>query len=179
MPFSRQQKEDLLNRYHEGMAEAPHIFLMDYKGVTVTEDTLFRRRVREAGGTYEVVKNRLVLRAIEGKALQELNDKFRGPTAVAYSDDDPVGLAKAITAFVKEVPAVEIKGGLVEGQIIAPEDVQKIASLPSREELLSKLVFLLQSPVSGIVKVLGALPRQFVIALDQVRQQKEGSASGG
>ena len=125
MPFSRQQKEELLNRYQGGMAVAPHVFLVDYNGVTVTEDTIFRRRVREAGGTYEVVKNRLVLRAIEGAALQDLNEKFHGPTAVAYSGDDPVGLAKAITAFVKEVPAVEIKGGLVEGQIIAPEDVQK------------------------------------------------------
>jgi large subunit ribosomal protein L10 len=179
MPFSRQQKEDLMNRYQQGMAGAPHIFLMDYKGVTVTDDTIFRRRVREVGGTYEVVKNRLVLRAIEGTALQDLKDKFRGPTAVAFSGDDPVGLAKAITSFVKDVPEVEIKGGLVEGQIISPEDVQQIASLPSREELISKLVFLLQSPVSGFVKVLGAIPRQFVIALEQIRQQKEGSTSDG
>ena len=122
-----------------------------------------------------MVKNRLVLRAIDGKALEGLNDQFQGPTAVAYSGDDPVGLAKAVSTFVKEVDAVEIKGGLVEGQIIAAEDVQKIASLPSREELITKLVYLLQSPVSGFVKVLGAIPRQFVIALDQVRQQKEGS----
>ena len=175
MPFSRQQKEQLLSRYEERMAQASHVFLMDYKGVTVTQDTLFRRRVREVGGAYEVVKNRLALRAIEGKSLQDLQDQFRGPTAVAYSQEDPVGLAKAITDFVKEVPALEIKGGLVEGQIIAPEDVQKIASLPSREELITKLVFLLQSPISGFVRVLGAIPRQFVIALDQIRQQKEGS----
>lgn len=177
MPFSRQQKEQLLSRYEERMAQAPHVFLMDYKGVTVTEDTQFRRRVREVGGVYEVVKNRLALRAIEGKSLQDLQDQFHGPTAVAYSQDDPVGLAKAITDFVKEVPAVEIKGGLVEGQIIAAEDVQKIASLPSREELVSKLVYLLQSPISGFVKVLGAIPRQFVVALDQIRQQKESSGS--
>ena len=175
MPFSRQQKEELLSRYREGMAEAPHIFLMDFKGVTVTEDTAFRRTVREVGGTYEVVKNRLVLRAIDGKALEGLSEQFQGPTAVAYSGDDPVGLAKAVSTFVKEVDAVEIKGGMVEGQVIAAEDVQAIASLPSREELITKLVYLLQSPVSGFVKVLGAIPRQFVTALDQVRQQKEGS----
>ncbi len=179
MPLTRQQKQELLDSYQEGMAGAQHLFLLDYKGVTVNEDTEFRRRVREVGGTYEVVKNRIVLMAIEGKALQDLNDRFQGPTAVAYTADDPVGLAKAVTAFVKEVPAVEIKGGLVEGQIIAPEDIQKIASLPSREELLTKMVFLLQSPVSGLVRVLGAIPRQFVIALDQVRQQKEGSAADG
>jgi large subunit ribosomal protein L10 len=179
MPLTRPRKEELLGSYQEGMAEAQHIFLIDYKGVTVIEDTNFRRGVREAGGTYEVVKNRIVLKAIEGKVLQELKDDFHGPTAVAYSAEDPVGLAKVVAAFVKDVPAVEIKGGLVEGQVIAPEDVQKIASLPSREELISKLVFLMQSPISGFVKVLGAIPRKFVIALDQVRQQKEGSAADG
>jgi len=177
MPFSRQQKEQLLSRYQERMVQAPHVFLVDYKGVTVTEDTQFRRRVRETGGAYEVVKNRLALRAIEGSSLEGLKSEFIGPTAVAYSSDDPVGLAKAITDFVKEVPAVEVKGGLVDGRIISAEDVQRIATLPSREELISKLVYLLQSPISGFVKLLGALPRQFVVVLDQVRQQKEGAAS--
>lgn len=178
MPLSRQKKEQLLSQYQEGMAAAPHVFLVDYKGITVTEDTELRRKVRESGGAYSVVKNRLVLQAIDSTALEDLRGMFEGPVAVAYSSDDAVGLAKALTTFAKEVPAVELKGGLVEGQLIAAEDVARIAALPSREELLSKLVFLLQSPVSGFVRVLGAIPRQFVTALDQIRQQKEGSSPG-
>ena len=175
MPLTRQQKEDLVASYGEGLAKAPHVFLVDYKGVTVTQVSELRRRIREVGGRYEVVKNRLVLRAIGGEALEELQGKFEGPTAVAYCGEDPVGLAKAVTDFAKEVPAIELKGGLVEGQPVAAEDVQQIAKMPSREELLTKLVFLLQSPISSLVKTLAALPRQFVVVLDQVRQHKESS----
>ena len=173
MPFSRQQKEKLVESYQNGLAQAPHVFLIDYKGVTVTEVSELRRKVREAGGRYAVVKNRLVLRAIEGEALERVKEQFQGPTAVAYSGDDPVGLAKAVTDFAKEVPAIEVKGGLVEGQPVAAEEVQQIAQLPSREELISKLVFLLQSPISSFVRTLAALPRQFVVVVDQIRQQKQ------
>ena len=176
MPLSRQQKEQLVESYQEGLAKAPHAFLVDYKGVTVIQVSELRQKIREAGGRYEVVKNRLVLRAIGGEALERLQDQFEGPTAVAFSGEDPVGLAKAITDFAKDVPAIEVKGGLVEGQPVEAADVKEIAQLPSREELLTKLVYLLQSPVSSFVKTLAALPRQFVVVLDQVRQRKDDAA---
>jgi len=175
MPLSRQQKEQMLESYREGVAKAPHVYLVDYKGVTVTQVSELRNKVREVGGRYEVVKNRLVLRVIGGEALEELGDQFHGPTAVAYGTEDPVGLAKAVTEFAKDVPAIEIKGGLVEGQPVAAEEVREIAQLPSREELLSKLVFLLQSPISSFVRTLAALPREFVVVLEQVRQKKESA----
>ena len=175
MPLTRQQKEDLVEGYSEGLAKAPHVFLVDYKGVTVTEVSELRSKIREVGGQYEVVKNRLVLRAITGAALDELKGDFQGPTAVAFCEEDPVGLAKAVTDFAKDVPAIELKGGLLEGQPIAAAEVEEIASMPSREELLTKLVFLLQSPISSFVKTLAALPRQFVVVLEQVRQQKESA----
>lgn len=175
MPLTRQQKEELIEGYQGGLAKAPHVFLVDYKGVTVTQVSELRRKIREVGGQYEVVKNRLVLRAIGGEALEELKDDFQGPTAVAFCGEDPVGLAKAVTDFAKDVPAIELKGGLLEGQPIAAEQVREIAQMPSREELLTKLVFLLQSPISSFVKTLAALPRQFVVVLEQVRQQKEST----
>lgn len=175
MPLTRQQKEDLIGSYQEGLVKSPHVFLVDFKGVTVTEVSELRRKIREVGGQYEVVKNRLVLRAIGGEALEELKGDFQGPTAAAFGGDDPVGLAKAITDFAKEVPAIELKGGLLEGQPVAPEEVKEIAQMPSREELLTKLVFLLQSPISSFVRTLAALPRQFVVVLEQVRQQKDGA----
>lgn len=175
MPLTRQQKEELVQSYQEGMAKSPHAFLVDYKGVTVTEVSELRNKIREIGGQYEVVKNRLVLRAIGGEALEELKGEFQGPTAVAYGGEDPVGLAKAVTEFAKEVPAIELKGGLLEGQLVAPDEVREIAQMPSREELLTKLVFLLQSPVSNFVRTLAALPRQFVVVLEQVRQQKDSA----
>jgi large subunit ribosomal protein L10 len=175
MPLSRQQKEQLVESYQEGLAAASHVFLISYKGISVPQVTELRRRIRDVGGTYAVVKNRLVLRAIEDKAIEGLKGEFVGPTAVAFSNDDPVSLAKALTEFAKEVPTLEFKTSLVEGQTIDAQDVKEIASLPSREELITKLVFLLQSPITNFVRILGALPKQFVVVLDQVRQQKEGS----
>lgn len=175
MPLSRQQKEQLVESYQEGLAAAPHVFLISYKGISVPQVTELRRRIRDVGGTYAVVKNRLVLRAIDGKALEHLKAEFEGPTAVAFSNDDPVSLAKTLTEYAKEVPALEFKTSLVEGHPIEAAEVKEIASLPSREELTAKLVFLLQSPITNFVRTLGALPRQFVVVLDQIRQQKEGT----
>ncbi len=175
MPLSRQQKEQLVESYQEGMAAAPHVFLISYKGISVPQVTELRRRIRDIGATYAVVKNRLVLRAIEDKALEDLKGEFQGATAVAFSNDDPVSLAKTLTEFAKEVPALEFKTSLVEGRPVEAKEVEKIASLPSREELITKLVFLLQSPVTSFVRTLAALPRQFVVVLDQIGQQKEGS----
>jgi len=175
MPLTRQQKEELVESYSEGLAKAPHVFLVDYKGVTVTEVSELRSKIREVGGQYEVVKNRLVLRAIAGEALEELKGDFQGPTAAAFCAADPVGLAKAITDFAKDVPAIELKGGILEGRPVAAAEVKEIAQMPSREELLTKLVFLLQSPISSFVRTLAALPRQFVVVLEQVRQQKESA----
>jgi len=177
MPLSRQQKEQLVESYQEGMAAAPHVFLISHKGISVPQVTELRRRIRDIGATYAVVKNRLVLRAIEGKALEALEGEFQGATAVAFSNDDPVSLAKTLTEFAKEVPALEFKTSLVEGRPVEAQEVEKIASLPSREELITKLLFLLQSPVTSFVRTLAALPRQFVVVLDQIRQQKEGSES--
>jgi large subunit ribosomal protein L10 len=175
MPLSRQQKEQLVESYQEGLAAAPHVFLISYKGISVPQVTELRRRIRDIGATYAVVKNRLVLRAIGGKAIEDLKGEFQGATAVAFSNDDPVSLAKTLTEFAKEVPALEFKTSLVEGRPVEAQEVEKIASLPSREALITKLVFLLQSPVTSFVRTLAALPRQFVVVLDQIRQQKEGA----
>ncbi len=173
MPLSREQKEALVSTYQEGLAKAPHVFLMDYAGISVPEVTELRNRLRETGGSYAVLKNRLAKLAIQGEALEELTDELRGPIAVAYSADDAVGLAKALTEFAKEVPALELKAGLVEGQRVDADEIQQIASLPSREELIAKLLFLLQSPVTRFVRDLADIQRQFVTVLDQVRTAKE------
>lgn len=179
MPLSRESKESLVESYQGGVATAPNVFLVKYQGITVPQVTDLRTRVRESGGHYEVVKNRIVLRVLDGSALEDLKGHFEGPTAVAYSEDDPVALAKVLTDFAKEVPAIQFKAGLVDGQVVEPEQVKQIATLPSREELVAKLLFLLQSPISGFVRVVAALPRGFVTVLEQVRQEKEKQEAGG
>ena len=173
MPLTRQQKEELVASYQEGLAKAPHVFLMRYDGITVPQVTDLRSRVRESGSSYEVVKNRLALLALKGEALEELADEFQGPIAAAYSAEDAAGLAKALTEFAKEVPALELKAGLVEGQRVGAEEIQEIASLPSREELMAKLFYLLQSPIERFARSLADIQRQFVSVVDQVRAAKE------
>lgn len=173
MPLSRGQKEELVSRYEGSFSTARHAFLLSFSGVSVPQITDLRSRIRAGGGHYEVVKNRLALLAVKGTAMEELAEQFQGPTAVAYSADDAVALAKLLTDFAKEVPAIEFKGGLVEGRPVEAEEIKAIATLPSREALVAKLLFLLQSPVSRFVQALGAIPRQLVIALDQIGQQKE------
>lgn len=176
MALSRERKESLVASYEEGLARAPHAFILGYKGITVPQVTELRQKVRDSGGSYLVVKNTLALRSIDGKALAELKEQFDGPVAVAYTDGDAVALARILTQFAKDVPAIEFKGGLVNHQAVAGEQVKEIASLPSREELIAKLLFLLQAPVNRFVRVLAAISRDFVIVLDQIRVKKQEQA---
>jgi large subunit ribosomal protein L10 len=176
MPLSRQQKEEMVASYREGLAVAPHAFLLFYKGITVPQVTALRSKVRDSGGEYLVIKNTLALRAIEGGPLDQLKELFEGPVAVVFSQTDPVGLAKALSQAAKDIPAIELRGGVVDGQVVQANQVADIANLPSREELIAKLLYLLQSPITRLARVLAAVPQQLVIVLDQVRQQKDESA---
>jgi len=171
---TRSQKQETIDGYREGLAAAPHAFLVNFQGITVPQDTVLRDKIRESGGHYEVVKNSLALRAVEGKGLEHFKDQFKGPVAVAYISDDAVALAKALTTFRKEAQVIEFKGGLVDGQPVSPDDLEDIASLPSREELIAKLLFLIQSPITGLVRTLAAIPKEFVVVLDQIAKKKEG-----
>ena len=172
MAQTRNQKQEIIERYAGGMAAAQHAFLVSFEGLTVAQATDLRSRIREQGGSYEVVKNRLALRAIEGQGLDELKELFQGSTAVAYIRDNPVALAKALAEFRKDVPAIEFKGGLVDGQAVDASEIEVIARMLGRPELIAKLLFLLQSPITRLARCLAAIPRQLVIALDQVAKQK-------
>jgi large subunit ribosomal protein L10 len=173
MAISRAKKESLLGGYEQSMASAPHVFLVGFRGIDVNQVTELRRRIREQGGHYVVVKNTVALRAVEGKPLGQLSEHFSGPTAVAFSLGDPVALAKVLTDFVKEAPVLEFKAGLVEGQPIAANQVQDIAAMPGRQELIAKLLFLLQSPITRFVRVLAAAgPQRLATVIDQIAKQR-------
>jgi large subunit ribosomal protein L10 len=175
MALSKAQKNDMVAGYQAGLAEAPHAFVLGYQGISVPQVTELRAKIRESGGQYQVVKNTLVKLAIEGKALDSVKDVFEGPVAVVYTEDSVVELAKALTEFAKTAPVLQFKGGVVQGQPVAPEQIKDIAELPTREELLAKLLFLLQSPVTRLVRDLADFKRQFVAVLGQVAQQKQAS----
>ena len=174
MPLTRNTKEEILGGYEEAMASAEHAFVIGFKGITVNQVNDLRNKVRKSGGQYVVIKNTLARLAVAGKPLEQVKEHFTGPTAVAYSLADPVALAKVLTDFAKDAPVIEFKGGLVEGRPIAASQVKEIASLPGRQELLAKLVFLMQSPIQRFVRVLAASgPQRLAIVLDQVAKKKE------
>jgi len=173
MAVSRAKKESLREGYEQSLVDAPHAFLIGFRGITVTQVTELRRRIREKGGHYLVIKNTVARRASEGRALGQLEQHFEGPTAVAFSLGDPVALAKVLTDFVKEAPVLEFKAGLVEGRPIAANQVAEIAAMPSRDELLAKLFYLMKSPITRFAQVLDQLgPRRLAVVVDQIAKNK-------
>jgi large subunit ribosomal protein L10 len=146
--------------------------------MTVAKDQELRRQLREAGVSYAVVKNTLARKAAAGTPLEPMAEQFKGVTAVALSTSDPVGLSKAIARFSKANPEIfSFKVGLVEGKVIELRDVEAIASLPSREELLSKVLFLINCQAQRLVTVLQAVPRNLAFVVEQVRAQKEAQGA--
>ncbi len=172
--MNRDEKAQAISEFAEGIGQATNAFLIDFKGITVPQVTELRKQVRETGSEYVVVKNTLALIAVKDSPLKTLEKQFTGMTAVAYNKTDAVALAKALTKFAKDVPTVQFKGAMLNGQIVPAAEIQNIASLPSREELVAKLLFVLQSPIRGLVTVLNANIRNLAVVLDQIAKQKTG-----
>ncbi len=177
MTLDRQTKEQMVEHYVQTFSQLQSVFVVGYIGITAPQDTDLRAKIRAAGGSYEVIKNSLAQLALKDSELATLTDHFDGPTAIAYSEGDIVGLAKVLRDFSKDVPALQFRGGVVDGDPVEVDQIRVIADLPSREDLVAKLVFLLQSPIARAVRCLGAITPQFVRVLDQIRQKKEAQSS--
>ena len=175
--MNRTEKEQAISELNEGIGNATNAFLLSFKGITVPQVTELRRQVRETGSDCIVVKNTLALIAVKDSPLTQLKDYFRGPTAVAYNTTDGVILAKALTKFAKDVPAVQFKGALLAGQVVPANQIASIATLPSREQLISKLLYLMQHPIRGLAVVLNGTMRNFAVVLDQIAKQKGGGGA--
>ncbi|MBT4101525.1 MAG: 50S ribosomal protein L10 [Gemmatimonadetes bacterium] len=170
------QKVDAVSSLSQKMTGAGAIFLADFSGIDVASVTELRRSLRKAGIEYQVVKNRLAKLAASESGLDVLNEHFEGPTAMAFAGDDPVEPAKLLQKFIDDGGKLSIKTGLVDGQVLTPEAVGELAKLPSRDELIGKLVGTVNAPLYGLAAVLNGLLRNLVGVLGAIEKEKSGGA---
>src|SRR6266542_1188840 len=175
--MNRTEKTTAVAALEADLAKASNAILFGFAGLKVTEVTELRRQVRGTQSKYVVVKNTLALRATKGSALEGVAKHFRGPTAVAYNRSSPVALAKVLTTFAKTNPNLVFKAAIVEGRAVEAREIAAIAEMPSREQLVSKLLFLIQSPMRRLVTVLNGPILSLAGALQQIADQK--TKSGG
>ena len=150
-------KKPIVEEISENIKDAQSVVLVDYRGLTVEEDTKLRKELRNAGITYKVYKNTMMNFAFKGTDFEQLADQLEGPSAIAISKDDATAPARILAKFAKTAPNLEMKAGVVEGTFYDAEGIKAIASVPSREELLSKLLGSLQSPIANLARVLNQI----------------------
>ena len=172
MAVTRADKEQELQSLATAFQGADAAILVDYRGLDVPKATELRRQLRSVKAQYRVVKNTLAKRASKGTSLASIEAHFEGTTAVAFTNQDAVAMAKALTTFIKSAPTLTIKAAVVQGQAIQPAAVNELATLPGKPELYSKLLFLLQAPMQQLVTVVSAPPRNLVTVLNEAAKKK-------
>ena len=158
-------KQPIVQEISENIKDAQSVVVVDYRGLTVAEDTQLRKALREAGVSYKVYKNTLVNRAIAGTEFESLKESLEGPSAFAISKDDATAPARIIAKFAKTAPKLEMVSGVVEGNYYDKAGMEALANVPSREELLGKLLGSIQSPIANLARV-----------LNQIAESKGGAA---
>jgi large subunit ribosomal protein L10 len=178
MALTKAKKIEQVEKLHQEFSKAGSAILATFGKLTVAQDFELRKTVRSAGGRYRVVKNTLVERAAKGTRLESAVAKLTGVTSIAYTEGDPVALAKALQKYVKENPELTVKAGVLEGKVLNVKEVEALATMPSREELMSKLLFLINAPAQRLVTVLNATGRDLAVVLNQgVKENKFAGAA--
>lgn len=164
-------KQPIVQEISEQMKDAQAVVVVDYRGLTVAEDTQLRKQLREAGVSYKVYKNTLVNFAIKGTEFESLAENLEGPSAFAISTTDATAPARILAKFAKTAPALEIKAGVIEGTYYDADGMKTIATIPSREELLSKLLGSIQSPIANFARVINQIAEKGGAADIEVKEE--------
>jgi len=167
MPLTRAKKTEKVTALASELAHSTSAIIGTFSALTASKDMDLRKTVREAGGSYHVVKNKLAARAAKGSKIEAALQGLKGVSSVAYTSGDPVALAKALSEWVKENSEFTFKLGIVDGKVITVAEIAALATLPGKEELFSKLLFLIQSPAQRLVTVINASGRDLAVVINQ------------
>ena len=178
MAVTKAKKIEQVEALTKEFQDAKHGIVGTFAKMTVEKDFELRKAVRSAGGKYRVLKNTLAERAAKGSAVEEAVKSLAGVTSIAYTSGDPVALAKALSKYAKDNPEYTFKAGIVEGRVIAIKDIDALANMPSKEEIYSKLLFLMTAPAQRLVTVMNAVGRDLAVVINQgVEKNKFGGAA--
>lgn len=174
--MNRKEKQQEIESLKQDFSDANNALLVGFSGLTVEKDTQLRAELRKNNLKYKVVKNTLAKLAAEGTPVAPLKDQFVGPTAITISSTDPVTMAKVLAKFAKENAQFTFKAGLVEGRVIDVKDIEAIASLPSKEELISKVMFLINANAQRLATALNGTMRNLAVVLNQIAEKKQAES---
>ena len=170
---TKEQKQKDLNALTQQLSNSKSAMVVSFNKVTVNKDQEFRHELREAGANYQVVKNTIARLAVKGTPYENAGEYFKGVTAIAWTESDPVVLSKAVSKFIKaNADFYTFKAGVVEGRVVDLKQVQEIAALPSKEELISKLLFVINAQAQRIVTVINAVPRNLAVVIKLIGEGK-------
>ncbi len=173
---NRENKRKEVRWLHELLESNPNLYVTGFEKLTVQQDFQLRKAVREAGGNYRVIKNRLAENAAKGTPTEAVLTGLEGMTSLAYTAGDPVALAKALSAYAKENPTLTFKAGVVEGRVVDASEIALLAQMPSREELFAKLLFLINAPATYLARAVSGVGRNLAVVLDQGCKEKKFSS---
>ena len=171
--LTKEQKREQSEQLRSALSDISTLFLLENTGLNVNDVNVLRSEIRKTEGTYRVVKNSVVKLAVEGTDLEVITPHMTGPKTLAFTDGDVVALAKALKTFIKDHPELSIQQAFLDGQLLDAKTAVKIADLPSRDELISKLLYVLQSPMRRLVVALNSPIQQLATAVDQIAGSKD------
>jgi large subunit ribosomal protein L10 len=175
MPVTKAKKREQVEKLNADLKNVSSMVVATYSKLTVAQDYELRKTLRGAGAKYKVVKNTLAQLAAKGTKVEEALQGLDGVTSIAYTSGDPVAMAKALSKYAKDTPEFTFKVGVVEGRVISIREIESLASMPSKGELMSKLLFLISAPAQRLVTVMNAVGRNLAVVVDQGVQQKKFS----
>ncbi len=173
MAVTKQKKAEQVEKLSKDLKSVSNVVVATYTKMTVAQDYELRKVLRGAGAKYQVVKNTLAERAAKGTKVEGALKDLAGVTSIAYTTGDPVAMAKALTKYAKDTPDFTFKVGVVEGRVVSIKEIESLATMPSKEELMSKLLFLINAPAQRLATAINAVPRNLAVVIDQAVQQKK------